>query len=111
MEDRRTYKRRALPQTIPLHTANEKLFGHLVNLSNRGLSITGNGPFHKGAEIDLKMSLPERWAGVSEIDLTVHCCWHSDQQDNTTAGFRIVDITDTEAFVIQEVISNYGAPV
>ena len=114
MEERRIHRRKTLPLDVPLYnTVNDELVGHIVDLSHNGIRISTEESFAEGTELELKMALPDRWAFVNEIDFTAQCCWwenKSEAEEAYTAGFRIIDITDTESFVIQEILSLYGNP-
>lgn len=114
MTERRKNPRSALPQKVLVYNADDDtLLGTVADLSTDGLRITSDEPITEGTELDLRMLLPAGWSDIRELDFTAQCCWweqeHADEDYNT--GFHIVDITDTEAFVISEILDLYGNPV
>ena len=130
MDERRRCPRSALPQDLTLYDSERAVvIGTLADLSSDGLRVKRRQPVNsavadslsRGGELDMTLLLPEGWAELSELDFTAQCRWwdadpdsgFDDSGDETTyqAGFQIVDISDTEAFLIQEILDLYGNPL
>ena len=111
MSERRRGSRSFLPRELTvLESEKREVLGELVDLSCDGLRVRGPRPMPRGEEVDISIRLPGGWAELREIDFTAQCRWQTpcDPGRGYDLGLQIVDISDTEAFLIREILDLYG---
>ncbi|MGB8212979.1 MAG: PilZ domain-containing protein [Anaerolineales bacterium] len=111
--DRRRLERRNLAYYMPVLDSNtQKVIGHLVDISQKGLMMDSKAPIPTNLIYDLHLDFMEAVDGKGSLDFTARSKWcrpDSIQPFLYNAGFEFVDIAPEDTEVVKSIAEKYGA--
>jgi len=109
--DRRTLKRRHLIFYLRVwEMFEDRLLGHLVDITSEGMMLISERPIETGREFDLEIRFPDGEGEPKPIGFRVVCRW-SDNDVNPAfydSGFEFLEKSPEGIESIQTVIEQYG---
>ncbi|PKK84373.1 MAG: hypothetical protein CVT49_03355 [candidate division Zixibacteria bacterium HGW-Zixibacteria-1] len=107
MDNRRKQQRRCPSAYYGVYDrTSEKLLGGLADLTTEGLMIVGETPIDVTQTIQAKLAMTKTILGSKEIFFTMTCVWcrQSEETKLYNAGFKIVNIAETEIAKIEQLL-------
>lgn len=109
--DRRTLKRRHLIFYLRVwEITDDRLLGHLVDITPEGLMLISERPIGIGQEFDLEIRFPDSEGELKPLRFRSICRW-SDNDINPAfydSGFEFLEKSPEEVETIQTIIETYG---
>lgn len=109
--DRRTLKRRHLIYYLRVwEMFDDRLLGHLVDLTSEGMMLISERPIEIGREFELEIRFPDSEGELKPIGFRAVCRW-SDNDINPAfydSGFEFMEKTPEGLESIRTVIEHYG---
>ena len=103
MNDQRMHPRASMPKTV--HVINQMTgdeFAQVINLSESGMLLAGRVGFEVGDIFQLELVISELSFRAS---IGAECVWAEPQKTNLIfGGFRIIDMAEKDAQLLQELI-------
>ena len=104
-KERRKIPRRHIVFYLRVFNAdNNKILGHLANLTPRGMMLVSDAPVEKKQKFLLRMKLPKELAGRTEVSFEATCRWcrPDENPDFYISGFKIKSLDrDLESSLLQ----------
>ena len=91
-------------------TREDKLLGHLADVSTDGIMIVGEAPVESDKEYELKMMLPSVSGDAEPLVFKANSCWSSNDvnQQFYDTGFQFTEISAQTIKRIHDLIDDYG---
>jgi hypothetical protein len=88
----------------------QRIVGHLVDISTRGLMLVSDEPIEKGRSLPLRMKLPKEQAGRQELTFSATCRWcrQDTNPDFYIAGFRIDSIPPELPGQLRQLVDDFS---
>ena len=105
-EEKRRHQRFDLTNPLKvIDTISDELLGLVVNISVEGLMVIGDKLVVDGSVYQIEIPVGE--GGEPKFYAGIECLWTSeaDSADKNWSGFRIIDISDENAALLDQVIS------
>ena len=109
MIERRELKRRRLVQHLNVYDrATERFLGKAVDLTTKGLLIMSEQPLAVGANLELRIDLPQSLFGGDHLDLDAQVVWRrKDAKPGVfVVGCSITSLSQRDQAVIGQLISS-----
>lgn len=89
---------------------SSRILGNLVDISEHGLRLVGDGALEVNEEFRLRMLLPYDKDERKEIVFSATCRWckKDSNPDFYLSGFQIHDLNAVNANLIKELIEDFG---
>jgi hypothetical protein len=111
--ERRRAKRRNLNYYLPIiNENNQQIFGHLVDLSTKGLMADSPKAVPTNQDFHLRMELTESIRNKSMVRFTARSKWcRTDpiQPSLFNVGFELTAISPSDLEIVQEIAEKYGS--
>ena len=110
MEKKRQSDRKALKLYLKvIDTKTGDLLGHTVDITEKGVMLTREGPIVTGADFDLQLELPAEIEGIREIHFSARSMWSAkdSETDFYNTGFEFSGLSDRDSRIIDEVIKKF----
>ncbi|MBU0674420.1 MAG: PilZ domain-containing protein [Proteobacteria bacterium] len=110
-DDLRRMKRRHLIYYLDVYeVGTDKLLGHLVDITTKGIKLVSKDPLPIGTDYAMKMILPEGYFDERELLLQGRAMWSSNDinPDFYDTGFEIPEIDGKTIDIIKELIEAIG---
>lgn len=111
MEDRRKRKRKNLAFfTRVYNRASGDILGHLADLTPDGLMLISEQPIYTEENYQLQIDLSDAPFESEFLDIEARAVWCVPDLDpkNWNTGFMIMDITESDKFIIEQIIQEYS---
>ena len=105
--------RRRVSYYVPIHLANEddKVFGHLADISEKGLRVDCKYSVLPGDILAFRLDLPPDLSRKPSLIFNVICRWcKNDDMEPAlyNAGFEVVKISADDRVIYQRLVENYS---
>ena len=110
MEKKRQSDRKALKVYLKvMDTKTGDLLGHAVDITEKGVMLTCEGPIETGVGFDLQLELPAEIEGIREIHFSARSMWSAkdSETDFYNTGFEFSGLSDRDSRIIDEVIKKF----
>jgi len=110
MEKERQSDRKALKVYLKvMDTKTGDLLGHTVDITEKGVMLTCEGPIEAGVGFDLQLELPAEIEGLREIHFSARSMWSTkdSETDFYNTGFEFSGLSERDSRIIDEVIKKY----
>jgi len=86
------------------------IVGRVVNITVEGFMLLSEEPIKTGSVFQLDMLLPRLVKGHSKISFGAESLWSSESSDDKTywTGFHIIDISDEDTLIIDQMIMDWS---
>ena len=112
--ERRRARRHNLAYYMPvINEHNQQIFGHLADISTKGLMVDSSKEIPDNQDFHLRMDLLEAIHNKSIVRFIARSKWcHSDpvQPSLYNIGFEFVAISPSDLEVVQVIADRYGSP-
>jgi hypothetical protein len=109
--EKRELKRAHLIYYLRVFDRNtEKLLGHLVDLTPKGVMLVSEEPIAVGETFKVRMMLPITVFGKNRIDFEAESLWSTNDinPDFYDTGFRLTGLDPADEELIQSLVKEYG---
>lgn len=110
MEKKRQSDRKALKVYLPVkEVTTDDLVGHAVDITEKGLMLTSEGPMKTDTGFDLALELPAEIEGTREIRFSAQSQWSvkDSETDYYNTGFEFSDLSEKNSGIIAQVIKKF----
>lgn len=109
-EKRKIYRRHLIYYLRVFDIATGNLLGHLVDITTEGIMLISETPIETGLTFQLRMDLPAFVFGKPELHFEARSVWcQSDvNTDFYDTGFQLIDISEQDQHIIEQIIEEYG---
>jgi hypothetical protein len=110
-KERRLLKRRHLIFYLRVFDSkNNKLLGHLVDITAQGMMLISEKPCEVNATYELKMALPTKMGQMKSFTFKAKSLWCDKDinPDFYDTGYQILDLDLEAVKIIEELISDFG---
>ena len=85
-------------------------FGHLADITPKGIMIVSESPIPVGKEFSFRMQLPNKISERDDVSFRARCLWCKKDYnpDFYISGYKIVDVASQEIEKITDLIKSYG---
>ncbi|MBU1042968.1 MAG: PilZ domain-containing protein [Candidatus Omnitrophica bacterium] len=107
----RKIKRRHLIYYLRVYdAANDRLIGHIADISTDGIMIISESSIAPDKEFVLKMIMPQQLEGTKELMFKASSLWSKKDvnPDFYANGFKIQDINTADRELIEYLIDEFG---
>ncbi|KMQ49935.1 hypothetical protein CHISP_3149 [Chitinispirillum alkaliphilum] len=86
------------------------LLGYLVDITREGIMVVQDTPFLEKTIFDIELELPADFAGPRTISVKVETLWckRDINPDFYAAGFRLLDVSQFNQAVIDQLSDTFG---
>jgi c-di-GMP-binding flagellar brake protein YcgR len=90
-------------------TKTDQLFGHMVDITKKGLMLTSEQPIETDAQFDLRLELPTEIKGSKELSFSAQSIWSEkdSETDFYNTGFQFSEVSSKDAKIIKQLIKKY----
>jgi hypothetical protein len=109
--EKRTLERRHLMYYLRVwDTQEDKLIGHLADVSSEGFLIVGENQIELDREFQLKMMLPATADSAEPLEFRANSCWSSNDVNKLfyDTGFQFTDISNETRERLNSIIQEYS---
>ncbi len=109
--EKRNLERRHLMYYLRVwDTQEDKLIGHLADVSSDGFLIVGENKIEIGREFQLKMLLPASADSTEPLEFKANSCWSSNDVNKLfyDTGFQFSDISKQTLGRLNDIIDEYS---
>jgi len=106
MEKKRQSDRKALKVYLKvMDTKTNDLLGHAVDITEKGVMLTCEGPIEAGVGFDLQLELPAEIEGIREIHFSARSMWSTkdSETDFYNTGFEFSGLSERDSRIIAAV--------
>ena len=91
-------------------TQEDKLIGHLADVSSDGFLIVGEAKVEIDREFQLKMLLPDSADSTEPLEFSANSCWSSNDVNKLffDTGFQFTEISGETRERLNEIIQEYS---
>jgi hypothetical protein len=111
-QDRRRLKRRSISYyMLVIEADTQKMIGHLVDITPKGLMLDTQYPIPLGKEYRLRIETTPDVADKGFIEFKARSVWRTPDPVEAylnDVGFEITDIRPHDAEIIQHIVDRYG---
>lgn len=110
-QDRRKLKRRHIIFYSRVFDRNTgALLGHLMDITVEGLMLISDSPLETGTTYHLRMDLPEDVRAKPYLSFDAQCLWNRPDINPAfyNAGFKVLNMTQDDIDLIENMIDEYG---
>ncbi len=110
IEKRKLERRHLIYYLRVFDQAIDELFGHLVNISPKGIMLIREAPLETEKQFHLCMKLPVGIFGKEELSFKAESVWCKRDVNPAffNVGFKILDLAWDDATVIKELIDRFS---
>ncbi|MCE5251993.1 PilZ domain-containing protein [bacterium] len=111
MDERRNNKRKCLIYFLKVYDrSNNHFLGNLVDITTGGLMLMSESPIATDIVYQMKMTLPEKKSGISEISFDARSirCKKERFPAFYYTGFQFEKVETDDIGIIQNLIEKYG---
>jgi hypothetical protein len=110
-QDRRSRKRRHVIFYSRVFDRNTgALLGHLMDITTEGIMLISDAPLEPSITYHLRMDLPEDVKAKPYLSFDALCLWCRPDVNPAfyNAGFRVINMTQEDIDLIENMIDEYG---
>lgn len=110
MEEKRPRRKDCKVFMKVIDLENDRLMGHMVNITTDGLMLTGESAIEAGTAFQLKVKLPDEIKGSSELLVSAVSRWCEPDEDAPqfyNTGFRLGDLSRSDTKIIKQLMKRY----
>ena len=110
MEKKRQSDRKALKVYLQVNDGKTgELVGHAVDITEKGIMLTSEGPLETETGFDLQLELPAEIEGNREIRFSARSLWSvkDSETDYYNTGFEFSALSEKDSEIIAEIIQKY----
>jgi hypothetical protein len=110
--NRRRLKRHVIQGNVEVtNKMTAESAGRLVNIHSEGVLIVNSQPLKLESLYQLQLTFPKSVDGIDSVDIAVDCVWVApleEKADTYWSGCRIIDISEDDLKIIDEMIRRFS---